>query len=553
MRALVLLTCLLALHAQAPSQILITEMQPVPAAGEPEWVEVENLGARAVRLEGWLLCDARSCVRVPEKGMAGGLQQVSTVAAHGRLILTRDAEALLECRVIPAGVPVIELALPSLNNSTETVELRDEDSVLVDVMRYNMKQHIKGRSLEREGREEADRVVYDTVWASCVAADSATCGALNSQVHLPRDRRVEGIVVYDAEIGIGFVNHGLQSMPGANVSIRGSPGGLSLATTIVGLLPGERTEWRVPLTSLGWPDRQGALDLRVVIREKDDLTTNDSLEYLLDLPPPPGVVTLTELMFDPWPEVKDYVEVANLADDTVALTGWIIEDAAGVRSVVSTLTNVSPHGYAVISSSDAVRGMMDSGGPGICKPAMDLNVSGDRVVLRSPAGFLVDEVTYHPDWHQNALPSSKGVSLEKLDPQLVSAVSTSWTSSGALRGGTPGAPNSVKVEVSTTFDLHATPSPFSSDRTSTRHPSIIGFTQPFRHAIASLTIRSPSGALIRSLLNATFTGSEGAVAWDGLDDAGQRVIPGPYVAVLECVDAASSSTHRAVCLVVVGE
>jgi hypothetical protein len=165
----------------------------------------------------------------------------------------------------------------------------------------------------------------------------------------------------------------------------------------------------------------------------------------------------------------------------------------------------------------------------------------------------VDEVTYHPDWHQNALPSSKGVSLEKLDPQLVSAVSTSWTSSGALRGGTPGAPNSVKVEVSTTFDLHATPSPFSSDRTSTRHPSIIGFTQPFRHAIASLTIRSPSGALIRSLLNATFTGSEGAVAWDGLDDAGQRVIPGPYVAVLECVDAASSSTHRAVCLVVVGE
>ncbi len=553
MQVLITAAMWLSLHAIAPSQILLTELQPVPAAGEPEWIEVENLGGQNVRLSEWMLCDARSCVRIPASAMARGMKQESTVPARGRLVLTRDAEALLETRTIPDHVPVIEFALPSLNNSTESVFLRDEDSSLVDSMSYNMKKHVKGRSVERTGSEVSNKVVYDELWASNLSVDSASCGLLNSQVRLPRDRRIAGIYVYDADIGIGVVNHGLEALPGTTLFCRGSGGGPDLDTTTSGLRPGEHFEWRIPLASLGWPARQGALDLHFYVREHDDRATNDTLHVTLNLPPPAGMVTLTEIMYDPWPDMRDYVEIANRTSDTIQLTGWMVEDAAGLRCTVSTLSTLAPQGYGVVSSADDVRGMMPTGLPAICNPILDLNASGDRVALRSPAGFLVDEVWYKPEWHQPELPSSKGVSLEKLDVMLSSNASTSWTSSGALQGGTPGAPNSVRATVVATFDLHAVPSPFSSDRTSPIHPTVIGYSQPFRHAIASLSIREPDGTLVRALLNGSFTGASGAVAWDGCDHEGRRVRPGPYVAVLECVDAASANTHRAVCMIVVGE
>lgn len=68
-----------------------------------------------------------------------------------------------------------------------------------------------------------------------------------------------------------------------------------------------------------------------------------------------------------------------------------------------------------------------------------------------------------------------------------------------------------------------------------------------------MTIHKTDGTIVRRVLDSDLVGTEGAVAWDGRDGDGYRVIPGQYIALLECVDATSSRVHRERCVIVVGE
>jgi hypothetical protein len=302
-----------------------------------------------------------------------------------------------------------------------------------------------------------------------------------------------------------------------------------------------------------WPAIHGAITFEAELDVRDDRSSNDALSTTLIVPPPHGTVSINEIMFDPWPEMSDYVELVNTGTDTIDLTGWIIEDEAADRSVVSSLLLLPPDSCCVVANHDRLTSTSIARNVGLLKPTLTLNASGDRVTLRTPSGFLVDDVIFDADWHNEMLPDRKGVSLEKLSPALASSSRTSWTSSGALQGGTPARHNSILRDVGFSTSMTAEPSPFSPERTHPRHPCIITYRQPFQQAIASLHIRRLDGSMVTTLLNSVFTGAEAAVAWDGTAADGSRVPPGAYIAVFESVDASSTRTHRAACAVIVGE
>ncbi|MBE2265951.1 MAG: lamin tail domain-containing protein [Flavobacteriales bacterium] len=559
----ILMLVLLMVSIHMSAQVLITELHPVPAAGEPEWLELENTSPDDVDASGWLVCDARSCSQIPSIAIWNGRAHKAVVPAGGRLVVTRDAEALAECRRLPDGVLVAELPLPSLNNSTEIVTLRKPDSTLTDSVYYSMKKHVKGRSIERDAAYSAGRHVYNNSWLTCVAADSTTCGLLNSVIRLPHDRWIAAIVVADYAVEIHITNHGQSPLPPSLVQLTGAitaPDSMpadqhytSLSVTVPALLDNETYKWDIPLADLDWPTVTGSIELTAILTDVDDRPENDTLTTSVILPPPPGTIMINEIMYDSWSGQADYVELANVGEAQADITGWKIQDAGGAEFTISVPATVTAGEYVVLASSEAVAGLIDGRQPLLCKPVMDLNKTGDRVILRSASGFLVDMVEYNALWHLPGLDVTTGVSLEKINPKLASNSASSWTSSGALRGGTPGYANSVITPLEFHGSVTALPSPFSSSRTSALHPTVISYRQPFRHALVSVTIRSTRGAEVRSLMNSVFSGSEGAVAWDGTSNSGLSVEPGPYLVVVECSDAASSAVSRSVTMVVVGE
>ncbi|MBI2793722.1 MAG: lamin tail domain-containing protein [Ignavibacteria bacterium] len=559
------------LPASLSSQLLISEVLPIPN-GEPEWIELINTSNKKVRLDGWSICDSRSCVQFPE----------SIMQARSTMIITRDADGLSEIRKIPSNVQILEFSIPSLNNTTDRVEIRNDDSAVVDSMSYNMKNFVKGRSIERQGvcgsvepsgqmgdvDDAADEcIVWSNSFAVSVATDSATCGTFNSVIKIPYDLRIGGIGTNDASVTVEIVNHGLNSMNGVNVDLTSFISSYdsverksvrqkltSVATQTTRLDPGQTYSWEVALAEIGGYTNVETAELEAYIRVNDGRNANDKLVMTVVFPPSPGTISITEIMYDPWPDMKDYIEVFNGTPDSIDLTGWTVEDASGDVGIVSTFTMLKPQTYAALSASDGVRRLMIGTTPSIIKPDVNWNVTGDIVTLRTPQGFLVDRCEYSSNWHQPMLENSKGVSLEKYSPKMIGQSAGSWTSSSDLRGGTPGRANSVDVALlNRHVSLTANPSPFSSDRTHRTNPTIIEFKQSFQHAIASMNVYTPSGTHVRNLLNSVFSGSEGAVAWDGADDSGARVMPGQYVVVFTAVDAASSHVNNETCVVVVGE
>lgn len=537
----------------AEAQLIINEIHPTPAAGEPEWIECINTTNRTVNVSGWYVCDNRSC---------GALPSETYIPAKSYVVFTRDSAALREARPLPLDAIVVEAKLPSLNNTIDDVVLRNSDSTIVDSLSYTMAWGRKGLTLER--------TIVDgvSVWSASLSSDSASCGYRNSVVRLEHDLRIAEVRAGRGTLDVVFVNHG-RATSAARLCAMQLDGVAhdNLTTSIPALFVDELYVWSVAVEELRVLHPALNVDVEVALTGADDRAENDVLRRTLVLPPNVNTVTITEIMFDPFDTQADYVEIYNGSKDTLDIDGWYILDGEArtdvdvtgddtrARAIIEASLTVEPGEYAVVLMDTMHASMIyatDKSRAYICKKGINANANGDALALCTSSGFLVDSVLYTSDMHIATLAATKGIALEKRDPKLSGLAPSSWTSSGNLKGGTPARVNSVQIEVPITSTIEAAPNPFSSQPGDAKYPCVLAFTHPFVHAIVGLRICTPEGYHVRWLLNATFAGSEGVVIWDGTDDMGRRVPRGQYVAALEAADASSTSMHRDAYVVVVG-
>ncbi|WP_164110935.1 MULTISPECIES: lamin tail domain-containing protein [Sphingobacterium] len=57
--------------------------------------------------------------------------------------------------------------------------------------------------------------------------------------------------------------------------------------------------------------------------------------------------------------------------------------------------------------------------------------------------LIIDKVSYKDSWHESLSKKNGGWSLERINPNWLCNMASNWTSSVAMRGGTPGTPNSI--------------------------------------------------------------------------------------------------------------
>lgn len=530
------------------AQVEINELHPTPAAGEPEWVEIVNTSARSVRLRDWYVCDARTCVRLDDV----------TLPAHAYAVITRDTMALREARSVGEGALLIEVHAPSLNNTTDKITVRDADSVMVDSVAYSMAWGRKGISLERSVDD-----VGQTHWMASQSVDSTTCGFLNSTVRLQRDLRIAALRIDPRAMTVDVVvqNFGRNAMPSTTCTCTSN--GRTVARERTGdLASNAEVVFRLATSDLRTDSLSDSVVVRAVVDADDDRAANNTMSRTVVLPPARGTIIINEVLFDPLPAQCDYVEIFNGSGRPLDLEGWMIGDggAEGGRDtlVVNESTLVPADSCGVVAVDTIVHAMMTDDAwwrtfPHRRAVSFNLNASGDDVVLLNPSGFLVDSTRIEAKWHSPILASGKGVSLERLAPLLSSIMSTSWTSSAAQRGGTPGTRNSISVQVDTSADVTAKPSPFSTQASSMVYPCVISWRVPFLQCALFVSVFRPDGVRVRDLLNNAFGGALGAVAWDGRNDDGVAMQPGQYVVSFLAVDANTTNSQRAVTVVVVGE
>lgn len=535
---------------QLSAQVVINELNPAPVAGEPEWIELLNTDSLPHSLLNFKLNDKTTSISLPDV----------VIPAGGFVLVCRDTIALREVRTIPVAAILIEAKLPSLNNTTDAMVLRGADSTVIDSVYYSMKWGKKGISLERI--DPLFPAVSQSNFSYSLSRDSATAGYANSIVLLDHDALVSEIAPVGRDsVKITVKNNGKLSLNNIEITLfqdknsngRASASELVLSQKIPTMKTKESQSVKVSIANLpkGWQKFIAVCNV-----SDDERTQNDTLAYQIFHSYNRGTLLVNEIQFDPIEGDAEFVELYNTSADTISLSNWRLHDASvDTLSIISTNFRILPRTYVVISWDSLLFGQFPElhGNNSVLsqKFTFNLNAEGDDIVLFDPNGVVMDSLHYSPKWHSSAVASSKGRSLEKINPHLPSIQADVWTTCGDVRGATPARENSVSVEIKPDGILSATPNPFSISGKTGDGICAISYSLPFRQALISATIFNANGVLLRTLSNASFTSSQGVLVWNGLDESGQKQPVGPYIVLLEATDSATGETRTDKLLVVI--
>lgn len=151
--------------------ILIDEIMHSPdtKAGQTEWVELFNPSPQTANLGRWRIEDA--------SGRSGEIEENTRIVGGGFLVLAKSKSDFQA--QYPAGIEVVEIKLPSLNNSGDTITLYDFANRQIDRVTYVDSGSIRGRSLERvQVSLPSDQA---TNWQLSIDLAGGTPGRLNSR------------------------------------------------------------------------------------------------------------------------------------------------------------------------------------------------------------------------------------------------------------------------------------------------------------------------------------------------------------------------------------
>ena len=154
-------------------------------------------------------------------------------------------------------------------------------------------------------------------------------------------------------------------------------------------------------------------------------------------------IIMDEIMADPEPVTglpeSEYVELYNRTLFPVNLGGWTFEYGSSAKTFPGV--SISPHGYLILT-----RGiMMNFYGPyvDLFTSYATLSNEGTTLVLKNASGKVIHTVAYSPILYQDPLKENGGWSLEMIDTENPCGCLDNWKASVDVKGGTPGAINSV--------------------------------------------------------------------------------------------------------------
>jgi hypothetical protein len=159
--------------------------------------------------------------------------------------------------------------------------------------------------------------------------------------------------------------------------------------------------------------------------------------------------------------------------------------------------------------------------------------SDDTVVLLDEFGTPMDRFTYERSWG-----GERGVSLERVRPDMPPQDAGNWGSSVAPEGSTPGRVNSIHLgAVPAAGRLTVTPNPFTPNGDGTDDRAVVRVELPVGRATARLTVFDLEGRVRAVLADHTALSSESEFLWDGAGSDGAPLPSGLYIIYLEAIDA----------------
>jgi hypothetical protein len=269
-----------------------------------------------------------------------------------------------------------------------------------------------------------------------------------------------------------------------------------------------------------------------------------SPSFYLAEKPATGDITISEILFDPFEDGQDFIEIYNASQKIISLDGLLLANRQkeGNWKYVENAPDLFPGDYlALTADSNQLHSFYAI--PGEAKLFQNLlpslnNDEGNVSLLFEEQGNWqsIDSFDYNEDMHFQLLKNTEGISLEKIHIELPSTDPANWQSAGTLFGGaTPGYRNSQSLEIKTDSSQYffIENKVFSPDGDGYEDLLSINYQLPEDGFVGTIHIFDSLGNFILKLANNQLLGTRGAVSWDGLNQGGRKGLAGPYLVFCE--------------------
>lgn len=526
--------------------VIITEIlaDPFPVVDLPEceFIEVLNNCPNEINMLNWKLTIGDNSIIFPSVSLLPGNYYVVTDAACASNF--KNSEKVI-------GVN----SMPSLLNSGDILQLRDDFGKLIHVVDYTSNWYETDYKLEGgwslELVDSTNPCIGSTNWKESIDKSGGTPGSINStrdittDYYRPEISRINLIDSNKLEINFSETMDSLRASDPLNYTVKDE--NLTFKAEVLSPLYNQ-----VILTST-INFQRGKIYVLNLNDNLMDCSGNQIYisEYQFGVPEEPdsGDLIINEILFESTDQKPEFVELFNNSDKVLEIKGLSIALTDAFKGEIqkevllsSEYMQVLPYSYIVFTENKNVLKVTYPINENVIllQPSAWLILSNEGGVLqiRNQKSKILDLAIFNPNMHFGLLNETAGISLERLSPFVPGNAAKSWHSASSLVNyATPGNINSQTMDsILTNKKVSLSPKEFSPDNDGYLDYVNIQYNLDKAGYSVSIMIYNLSGTLVRQIANNEISGVSGNYIWEGLDDEGNMLSMGYYIVYFQTVN-----------------
>ncbi|WP_340152868.1 lamin tail domain-containing protein [uncultured Marivirga sp.] len=269
----------------------------------------------------------------------------------------------------------------------------------------------------------------------------------------------------------------------------------------------------------------------------------NQVNFALAEPPQQGDLVLNEVLYDQKSGGADFIELLNISDKYINLSGWTVEGNSDENVIYENENVIVAPGQYLALTPDKTSIIEDYPTSHHEENIVEANLptltnAEGKVRIVSANQELEEYLEYSDDLHLPFLRTVDGVSLERIHPEAPINEADSWSSAASAVGyATPGKVNSQLTNENTGFgNIEANPKTFAHNQPG-RNFTLINYRLDDAGTKATVKIFDMKGTMVNTLANNETLSNTGFFRWDGVDFNGRKVRTGYYIIYFELFTA----------------
>ncbi len=540
--------------------VVINEIMadPTPAIylPEAEYIELYNTSDYEISMHNWTLYYGNYSTIIPD----------INIPADSFVVLCKQADLpLFENYTNVYGVPSFNLSANGMLLTIADEENNTIHSVSYDKSWYKDDNKTDGGwSLEQIDPKNPCGD-YDN-WHGSTSRNGGTPGEINSVNSENTDNNIPELIrayISDTNSVIIYLSESI-IIDTINANIFTVDNGIGIATGVSSELS-DNTIIKLTFNSSFSDNTIYTLSLNSEIADCAGNLTDKTrtVKFAYATRPNTNDIVINEVLFNPLDDGVDYVEIYNRSNNIIDAKE--INIATKKDDVLDNIKHLTidpilifPKDYYLISKNSRI--VKQQYTTKTKYNFIDISTlptySNDAgtVVIVDNADIIIDEFEYNEEMHFPTLVSNDGVSLERINPNTPTNLSTNWHSAAETVGfGTPGYENSqYNPESNGTGTVSLEKDVFSPDNDGYEDILTINYKMEKAGYTANVYIFDANGRLMKQIINNELLAISGSFNWDGIDDYNQKVKIGTYIVVFEVFDMSGNTNKYKLPFVVAG-